>query len=109
MISYERKEIEVLDGAYYFESPCYFNEHTIRFVLDKGEEKWPPEIYVSFFLEGRGFFHRAWLAIKYISGYKTRYGHFGNWTLVEDDVEKMEQMLQKYKGFLLEWKQKNVD
>jgi hypothetical protein len=96
----------MLDGTYYFECQCYFHEHTIRFVLDKGDKDWAPEIYVSIFLEGRGFFRRAWLAVKYIFGCKTRYGHFGNWVLDEDDLGKMEKMIQDYKTYLSEWKEK---
>jgi hypothetical protein len=85
----------MLDGSYYFECICAHDEHTLRFTLDK-EEK---EIYTSVFLaQHRNIFQRAWLAIKYIFGYKCPYGHFGNWTLNKDDVDKLENMVKEFKS-----------
>ena len=85
----------MLDGSYFFECICAHDEHTIRFTLDK-EEK---EIYVSVFLGNhRNFFQRLWLAIKYTFGYKSRYGYFGNWTMNQDDADKLEQMVKDFKN-----------
>jgi hypothetical protein len=84
----------MLDGNYYFECICAHDEHTIRFTLDK-EEK---EIYTSVFLANhRNFFVRIWLAIKYVFGWKCRYGYFANWALNPDDADKLTQMLKEFK------------
>jgi len=106
----------MLDGTYFFECYCYHSEHTVKFVLDKGyyeldtgeeSERKEPRLSIYVFLSTRGFFHRLWKGIKYIFGYKCRYGHFGNWTLHEDDLEKLENMVKDYKDVLEEWKLKN--
>jgi len=84
----------MLDGTWFFECNCAFDEHTIRFTLDK-EDK---ELYTSVFLSNhRNIFVRTWIAIKYILGYKSRYGYFGSWTLNPDDVDRLEQMIKEFK------------
>jgi hypothetical protein len=84
----------MLDGSYFFECICAHDEHTIRFTLDK-EEK---EIYTSVFLANhRNIFVRIWFGIKYIFGYKCKYGYFANWTLDKDDADRLSQMLKEFK------------
>ncbi len=86
----------MLDENYYFECICAFDEHTIRFTLDK-EEK---EIYTSVLLASdRNFFVRIFLGIKYIFGGKSRFGYFGNWTLNKHDANRLEAMLNMLKEF----------
>ena len=98
----------MLDGSYWFECYCYDDEHTIRFTLDNGEhDDEPPEIYTSIFMDTGGFFRRVKLGIKYIFGYKCRYGHFGNWTLCKEDLSKLESMVKDYSNVLKEYNLKN--
>ena len=99
----------MLDGSYWFECHCYDDEHTVRFTLDKGfyvrddgkdSEYERPELYMSTFMSTGTFWTRLKMGIKYIFGYKSRYGNFGNWTLCEDDIGKLSYLLADYKEVL---------
>lgn len=104
----------MLDGSEWFECQCGDEEHTIKFVYDSGlyrgdykVEFQRPEVYLSIFLETDGFFKRFWTATKYIFGYKSRYGHFGNWTLESDDAERLIGFLDRYVKRMEKWKKES--
>ena len=80
----------------YFDCACYDSEHTIRFVFDDDGDI--AELYLDVFLADQPWYKRLWLGIKYIFGYKSRYGHFGNWTLAEHDAERLQDLLDRYKA-----------
>ena len=85
----------MLDGTEYFECVCGSEEHTLVFTLCVGdiEEK---EIYTSVFLnQYRGFFGRLWVAIKYLFGYKCRFGHWDTFILRNEDAVRLRDMCQK--------------
>jgi hypothetical protein len=85
-----------MENAWHFDCECSHPEHTIRFALFVDDEL-PPELYMDVFLYNTGFFSRLKKGLMYIFGYKSKYGHFGGWTLKEDDLPKMEKMLECYK------------
>jgi len=83
----------MLDGTHYFECECGADEHTLRFVLDKED----PRIYTSIFLhQYRPGWKRVWTGIKYILGYKSKYGHWSVWELRDEDVKRLRDMCEKY-------------
>lgn len=85
----------MLDGSYFFECKCGSDEHTLRFTLDK-EDK---EIYTSVFLNHYdNIFKRLFRAIKYVFGYKCIYGHWDCWIMRDEDVQKLFDMLNDFKG-----------
>jgi hypothetical protein len=86
----------MLDGTYFFECRCGSNEHILRFTLDiKDPEN--REIYTSIFLnQYRSIFKRIWIGIKYIFGYKCRFGHWDCWILKEEDTERLRDMCDKF-------------
>lgn len=62
----------------YMTCACHSPEHTLRFNFDGVEN----EIYTEVFLnQYRGFFKRLWIAIKYLCGYRCRFGHFDCYTM----------------------------
>lgn len=92
----------------YFDCKCFSDEHTLKFMLDDGKAnngfpEYEPELFCGVFLEDTGFFQRVWQSIKYIFGYKCRYGHFGNWTLRLEDVDRLEELLSNFKESLKEY------
>ncbi len=105
----------MLDGSYWFECYCYDDEHTVRFTLNKGyyeegtykSDNEFPELYMSTFLSTGGFFTRLWLGIKYVFGYRSKYGNFGSWTLQENDIGKLNSMLSDYEKAIKEYNLKN--
>lgn len=85
----------MLDGSYFFECQCESDEHTLRFTLDK--EYPEPEIYVSIFLDQyHTWYERVWVAIKYIFGYKCKYGHFNTWSMKPEDATKLRDMCNDF-------------
>jgi hypothetical protein len=85
----------MLDGTEYFDCICHSPEHTLRFVLDLDTDD--PIIYTEIFLnQYRPWYKRIWVAIKYIFGYKCKYGHWDSWELKIEDAKRLAQMLISY-------------
>ena len=85
----------MLDGTHFFECSCGGDEHTIKFTLCKDPDDFC--IYVSVFLDQYNpLWKRIWLGIKYIFGYKSRYGHFGCWEMRDDDAKRLKDMCDEF-------------
>jgi len=81
--------------AEHFDCSCASDEHTIVFRYFEDDYK---EFYLSVYLnQYRRFYKRIWIAIKYIFGYKCKYGHWDCWTMKEDDCDRMISLLEKFK------------
>jgi len=48
--------------------------------------------------ETNGFWKRVWLAIRYIFGYKSKYGHYDVMMIRYEDVPRMKAILDKFTG-----------
>jgi len=83
----------MLDGTHYFECSCGSSEHTIRFILDKDENELYTEIYLN---QWRPLWKRILVGIKYIFGYKCKYGEWDCWILNQDDVLRLKNMLDEF-------------
>jgi len=74
----------------HFQCECGSDEHTLKFSLDEltGDIE-ELEIWTSVFLhsEYHGFWGRLWIAVKYLFGYKCRYGHFDCFIMRPPDVD----------------------
>ena len=78
----------------YLECACTSNEHRLVFTLDPEDEEFP--IYVSTFLHSYyPWYKRIWVAIKYVFGYRSRYGHFDSMILGWPGVVQLYVMLSK--------------
>lgn len=97
----------MLDGTEFYECECDSDEHTLRFILDLDEnpikdktgKSYPrhPELYTSVFLNHYDqWYKRLWRGIKYIFGYKCKYGHFDSFTMKPGDAERMITMIEKF-------------
>jgi hypothetical protein len=80
------------DESYFFECVCGKNEHTLRFTADFENQ----ELCLHVFLDGHNIFIRLWRAIKYVCGYKCKYGHFGEWLLENRDTRRLKMMCEKF-------------
>lgn len=83
------------DDKEYFECACHSPEHTLNFFLDEDPEF--PAIYGSVFLSEVPFHRRVWAAVKYIFGYKCRYGHFDEFILKHEDCDRFISLFRKFK------------
>jgi hypothetical protein len=76
----------------YFDCACHSSEHTLRFAWDDEDNS----IYTEVFLQHyRNFFQRMWVAVKYVFGYKCRYGHFDCFIMQAKDADRLKHMLNK--------------
>jgi len=75
----------------YFTCACSSMEHTLRLSYYDDEE-----IYLEIFLDSGPWYKRLVNGIKYIFGFKSRYGDFGCWGLRPSDATRMKEMLEKY-------------
>lgn len=95
----------------HFECECHSTEHMVRFVVDPGhlpqkEDKygWPPELYTEIqMIQWRPWYKRLWVAIKYLFGYRSTYGHWDCWILKDEDADKLQNVLTEYKIHRQNW------
>lgn len=81
------------EKSHYFECECASNEHVLKIYTDRDEN----EIHVSVFLhQYRSFFHRIWIAIKYIFNYKCRYGHWDGFIFRNEDIGRLKELLDQF-------------
>ena len=85
-----------MDKPEYFECRCSTPEHTLRFWFDDDEEF--PCVYASVFLDNDPWHKRVWRGIKYILGYKCRYGHFNEFLLRPEDADRLIAILEALKN-----------
>lgn len=78
----------------YFECLCHSPEHTMQFWMDEDN---PPTLYAHVFLSPDPWWQRIWNSIRYIFGYKCRYGHFDEFLLNPEDCDKFIALLTRYK------------
>lgn len=84
----------MLNGTHFFECMCGGDEHILRFTLNF-EDK---EIYTSVYLsDWMPWYKKFWLALKYVCGTtQGPYGHFSNWVMDPNDVDRLHAMLHDF-------------
>ncbi len=82
-----------------FECGCYSDEHNLIFkYVENKYDDGGPELYVHIYLnQYRNVFKRVWVALKYIFGYRCRYGHWDSWTMLPEDCDRMIGLLEKFR------------
>ena len=89
----------------YFDCQCACAEHVLRFIYCKAFKDEEPQLYLDIFLgQYRNFFQRTWLALKYVFGYKCKYGHFDNWIFKLEDAQRLRDMVNRYEKETEEFK-----
>lgn len=80
---------------HHFACQCQTPEHTIRFEYDPEDE----ELYVSVSLIcNQTFFRRVIDGVRYIFGYRSRYGMFDCTLLCEEDLDRLEDLIRHAKN-----------
>ena len=80
----------------YFECACFSSEHTLKFVFDEEYGDLTTEIFLN---DYRNVFKRIWTAVKYVFGYKCRYGHWDCWIMLPEDASAMRDLLDRFEEF----------
>tara|TARA_B100001059_G_C17530995_1_gene425527 strand:- start:20 stop:313 length:294 start_codon:yes stop_codon:yes gene_type:complete len=84
----------------YFDCKCNDIDHVLRFTYDDVDK----ELYCEINLNSELTFCQRFIrAFKYLFKFKTKYGYYSNWILKDDDIERLEELLNKNK------KNKNVN
>jgi hypothetical protein len=84
--------------AEYYDCICFDPEHVLRFVYDDEADDGFEELTIEIHLARRSWPVRLWHAIRHVFGYRSRYGDFGSWSLHEEDVDRLMEMLKKVKA-----------
>lgn len=86
----------MLDGSHFIECQCGSDEHVLRFTLSVDEDE--QEIYTSVFLnQWESWYKRVWHAIKYVFGYKCKYGDWDCTILGETEVDQLQKMIDDFR------------
>lgn len=83
----------------FFECMCFSDEHTIKVSLDYDDIDGfdIPELSITIFLcNYDNVWKRFWSAVKYVLGYKCKYGHWDGFLLKPKDAEKLKNMINEY-------------
>ena len=76
----------------YYECRCESAEHVLRFIYDPDENDLYTEVKL---VQYRNIFQRIWVAIKYICGYKCRYGNWDCTLIKPEDCKGIKMLLDK--------------
>ena len=72
---------------------CMCPEHNIIYIKDPDDS----EVWLHFMLTKQAWYKRIWLGIKYIFGYQSRYGMYGEMLITEANVDRLEDIIQHIK------------
>jgi hypothetical protein len=76
-----------MEDSKYLECRCSSPEHTLRFFFDDDPEF--PCVYAAVFLANDPWHRRVLTGLKYILGYKCKYGHFDEFMLKPEDCDSL--------------------
>lgn len=76
---------------------CYNTEHQLIFSYFENDDD--KEVYVSVHLNPEyNIWKRVWIAIKYIFGHRSRYGHFDEFIFKKSDAERLQKVVNYLKN-----------
>lgn len=81
-----------MNDPVYLECACHSEEHTLKFVCDPESQ----ELFAMVFLhQYRGFWKKLWMAIRYVFGYKSKFGHWDCFILRPEDAPRLRVLLDQ--------------
>ena len=83
---------------HYFECDCGLDEHRFCVTSEEAEDDFPPQLYFHVQMcQYRSFFKRTFEALRYILGYKSKYGHWDTINISEDDTNRLVVLLHQHR------------
>ena len=73
---------------------CHSSEHTLRFIYDEEDKELYTEVYLY---QHFSFLKRIYVAVKYIFGYTSKYGHFDCTIINKIETLKLKEFLTSLK------------
>lgn len=86
---------EIVEDATVICCACGDLEHNMIYRVDRDE----PEVWLYFTLNKESFFKRLILGIKYIFGYQSRYGMYGEILVDKNNVNHFKKIYDHVKNF----------
>lgn len=81
----------------YIDCNCSSIEHTLRFMyFDDNRDTRDHELYIDVYLDKTKWYKRVWRGIKYIFGWRSRYGDFTEIIYGMDEVKELKAFLEEY-------------
>ena len=74
---------------------CGHPEHQLQFSILTWNDA-PPEMVIQPFLSSLPFHKRVWHGIKYIFGYKSKYGHFGEIQISKESAQEIKEYMERF-------------
>lgn len=85
----------------YFECTCSSKEHVFCVTSEQSDGDYPPELFFNFqLIQPKNMFGKITTAIKYLLGYKCKYGHWDVVNLSEDDTNRLLVLLHQHRARL---------
>ena len=81
-----------MDKQLFLLCSCYSPEHQIIIHLDEGGDMFPPEAYIRIHLVRQSFWYRLIHGIKYVLGYKSKYGAWDEFILDKTHAESLREI-----------------
>lgn len=83
----------MLDGTHYLECACDSTEHVLRFTLDRESDEIYTDVYLNPWLP---WHKRAWRALRYVFGYRCKYGHWDCTIINREGAKKLRAILDEF-------------
>lgn len=80
-----------------FVCTCYNTEHQLVISRNPLDEKEGPMIFINIYLKNMSWYKRLWYGIKYIFGYKCKYGAFDEFIMDSADADKLQGIVNYLK------------
>jgi hypothetical protein len=82
------------DKLEYFECECRSPEHRLVFEIDLEPDDDCQLVASVFIHHWNPWWKRVWVALKYILGYKCKYGHFDTFLLRSEDIGRLKHLCE---------------
>jgi hypothetical protein len=66
--------------------------HTLKFKCDADDNQMYTSVYLNHY---QNIFKRIWIAMKYVFGYRSKYGHWDCFIMQPKDAERLRSLLDR--------------
>src|SRR5574337_647269 len=85
---------------------CFSDEHTLHFDYDEEYGDLVVSVHLRTY---RNIFKRIWVAIKYVFGYRCKYGEWDETIIRWEDIPKLQKLLEKRYNTNSKFVQETID
>lgn len=82
---------EMIDNTVFLPCGCGGIDHNLIFKIDTDEQ---PQVWLYYQLEKRPWYNRIWLGIKYIFGFQSKFGMYGELLINKSNVHILKRIVE---------------